>query len=257
MKKSELIDIIRREARELLFDKETLEEAGGQDRGQLEIETTSLDDAIAYAKKHGIYEDIPDFDTNYMIAKNLASYGSERRKDMPVITDDDVMEFQRRLKSGTVDVRKPFADTTDMTDPFPEGLSGFEASDFLERGLKDGAKNDDKIQLTIKQVAIKDLKPIQKQIYLSKPIEDGIKKFGIESTKKFYQGKTFFITSSDNFIIDGHHRWLGGLLIDPNMKVNCLSIDLPISKLLPLAKAYGDAVGNQRNESRLLFKNLI
>jgi hypothetical protein len=60
--------------------------------------------------------------------------------------------------------------------------------------------------------------------------------------------KTFFITSADNFIIDGHHRWLSGIVLDPNLKVNTLSIDLPIKDLLPMAIAYGDAIGNKRNQ---------
>jgi hypothetical protein len=60
--------------------------------------------------------------------------------------------------------------------------------------------------------------------------------------------KTFFITSADNFIIDGHHRWLSGIVLDPNLKVNTLSIDLPIKDLLPMATAYGDAIGNKRNQ---------
>ena len=37
------------------------------------------------------------------------------------------------------------------------------------------------------------------------------------------------------------------LLLDSNMKVYVLEIDLPISKLLPLSIAYGDAIGNKRN----------
>jgi hypothetical protein len=31
------------------------------------------------------------------------------------------------------------------------------------------------------------------------------------------------------------------------MTVGALTIDLPIEKLLPMTKAYGDAIGNQRN----------
>ena len=54
-----------------------------------------------------------------------------------------------------------------------------------------------------------------------------------KGSKNFIQNKSFFVVSGDNFIIDGHHRFLSALLIDPNMKINALSIDLPIKKLLP------------------------
>ena len=52
----------------------------------------------------------------------------------------------------------------------------------------------------------------------------------------------------DNRIIDGHHRFLTTVLINPKIKVNCLKIDLPIRELLPLTLAYTDAIGNVRNK---------
>jgi len=64
----------------------------------------------------------------------------------------------------------------------------------------------------------------------------------------FMTGKNnVFIMSKDLYIIDGHHRFLSGVLLDPNMQINALIIDLPIAKLLPLTLSYSDAVGNKRN----------
>lgn len=244
MKRTELKQIIKESIREILKEDET-NNTSGQKPGELEVDKMSIQQGKEYLKKIGL--EIPDFERNFTQAKKLTALGRTQRKDMPVINDDDVKEFQTRLKNGKIDINKPFADTTDTADPFPAGLSGFDAEDFLSRGLKDGAKKDDIVGLTIKQVPVKNLKPIQKQIYFDKSV-DATAKNGVESTKKWLTGKTFFITSSDNFIIDGHHRWMSGLLIDPEMSVNTLSIDLPIAKLLPLATSYGDAIGNKRNQ---------
>ena len=225
---------------------EILNEGGGEEPGKMELVNTTLEQAKQYAQEKGILDQIPDFEKHFKYAQTKAGTGRTQRKDMPVINDDDVKEFQTRLKNGNLDIKKPFSPTTDTANPFPEGLKGFQAQDFVERGLKDGSKTDDVISISILQKPVGSLLPIQKQIYMDKSM-DATAKFGVEGTRKFLTTKTFFITSADNYIIDGHHRFLSGVLIDPSMKVNCLSIDLPIAKLLPLSTAYGDAIGNERN----------
>lgn len=222
---------------------------GGQLAGKLEVDKTSLEKAREYAEKgnFNIDEKIPNFNENYEKAQSIIKLGRTKRKDMPVITDDDVKKFQARLEKGTIDINKPFAkDPIVKKNPFPTGLSGFDAKKWLELGLKDGSKKDDIIDVRIDKVAVKKLKPIQKQVYFDKSI-DAIKQFGVEGSHKFITQKSFFVISDDNYIIDGHHRFLSALLIDPNAKVNALRIKLPIDKLLPMATAYGDAIGNKRN----------
>ena len=236
MKKSE----VRKMIREMIVE-------AGQAAGSLEIAKTSVDKAVEFVKKIGLYDDIQDFEKNYLYTQKLANLGKTQRKNMPVIDDPDIKTFQKRLKLGTLDINKPFAPETSDNNPWPEGLSGWDAQEFVKNGFKDGSKKDDVIGVSIRQVVVGKLKPIQKQIYLSKSAGQ-TKKSGVETTRKFLTSKTFFVASGDNFIIDGHHRWLSAILIDPNMKVNVLSIDLPINKLLPLANAYGDAIGNKRNQ---------
>ena len=41
-----------------------------------------------------------------------------------------------------------------------------------------------------------------------------------------------FVVSSDNYLVDGHHGWAGGLEIDDNHYVDCYVINLPIEKLI-------------------------
>lgn len=222
---------------------------GGQAAGTHEVDSTPVDKARAFAEAGGydLDKEIPDFDKNYATAQKVARTGKTKRKDMPVITDDDVKKFQGRLEKGTLDINKPFAKDPDLKgEPFPEGLSGLKAKKWLEKGLKDGVKEDDKIDVRITKIAVKNLKPIQKQIYYDKSMS-AIKQFGAKKSGDFIFNKSFFIVSGDNYIIDGHHRMLSALLLNPTGKVNALQIQLPIKKLLPMATAYGDAIGNKRN----------
>jgi hypothetical protein len=226
------------------------EKGGGAAAGQLEVVTTSLEDAREYAlsKLPTLDKDIPDFDKNYVLAQKLAYKGSTKRKDMPVITSRDVDKFQKRLSKGKLDIIKPFSKDTTPANPFPEGLSGDKANKFLEAGLKknDGDKADDVVKVTRDKIPAKDLIPIQDQIYFDKGLGT-IAKNGVEGTIKLLNSKTL-IVSSDNRIIDGHHRFLSAILLDRNMKLNVIKINLPLIKLLPLAVAYGDSIGNKRNK---------
>lgn len=232
--------------------KQVILEAGGQAAGKLEVVRTNVDTARRHAED--LFSDnnqdletlLPNFDKNYKFAQKKAKIGWTKRKDMPVISSDDVKAMQKRLKDGTIDLENPFAPSTDPSDPYPEGLTGQDAKRFLNRGLRDGEKSDDVIKFSEKKVAAKDLKPIQRQIYFDKSIKS-IADNGVKGTTNFLTNVSYFICSSDNYIIDGHHRFLSALLVDPQIKVRCLIIDLPIEKLLPLSLAYGDAIGNKRN----------
>lgn len=229
--------------------KRFLKEAGGAEPGILEVDSTPLEDARTFIlnMKFDLDKELPNFDENYKKAQAKSRRGRTKRKDMPVITDADVKQFQKRLKDGKIDINSPFSKTTDKKDPFPEGLSGNDAKKFLQNGLRDGNNKDDVVQVKEIKKKVSDLIPIQKQIYFDKSIGTVIAN-GVKSSKSFLSSKSFFITSSDNFIIDGHHRFLSAMLIDPKMSVNTLSINLPIAKLLPMSLAFGDAIGNKRNK---------
>jgi len=232
---------------------EFLAEAGGAEAGALELVKTDLPKAKEYAIKIfqnfglNLDEQIPRFSENYMLAKKTASKGWTKRKDMPVISSEDVADLKTRLENGLIDVKTPF---TDKKNPFPQGLTGEQAKKWLKQGLPNydrGPKRDDAVSVRIQKIPVKLLKPIQQQIYFDKSI-GMIAKFGAEGSKKFnISEENIYITSSDNYIIDGHHRYLSGILLDPEMLVNCLVISLPIDKLLKMTRSYGDAIGNKRN----------
>lgn len=225
----------------------------GAKPGILEVGKITVDTAYQYAKglfkKKGkdLDEEIPDFHQNFKEAQSKAGLGKTVRKDMPVIEDKDVKLFQDRLKKGYLDVRSPYSELTKTISKFPEGLKGDKAKEFLKSGQKnsDGRKPDDKVNVNNNKVRVGDLKPIQKQIYFDKSIGN-IAKSGAKDSEKFLK-KTSYIVSNDLYIIDGHHRYLSAVLLDPDMKVNVVKVDLPIKDLLKLSLAYGDAIGNKRN----------
>lgn len=224
---------------------------GGQAPGKLEMDRIDLGTARAFAEavfeanKRSLDTSLPNFDQNFLLAQQRTAIGKTRRRDMPVINDNQVREFQKRLKDGHLDIYTPLSPFTEPENPWPQGLSGEQAAEFIRRGLDDKNLQDDKVGVSSVRVAAKDLRPIQRQIYFDKSI-GAVAKFGIAATKQFLQ-KSMMIMSSDQFIIDGHHRWTSALLVDPNLRVPGIKIDLPISKLLPVSLAYGDAIGNKRN----------
>lgn len=224
---------------------------GGQAPGKLEMDRIDLDVARAFteavfaANKRSLDGELPDFDQNFLLAQNLCRIGKTKRRDMPVINDHQVREFQSRLKDGHLDIERPLSPYTEPANPFPEGLSGDDAVEFVRRGLDDEDLQDDKVKVASVRVKAKELRPIQRQIYLDKSM-GATGKFGVAATKQFL-GKSLMILSEDQFIIDGHHRWTSALIVDPQIPLPGVKIGLPISKLLPVSLAYGDAIGNKRN----------
>ena len=227
---------------------------GGASAGKLELIRTPFAKAKEYVEKihkdFDIEKEIPNFKKNYEYAQKLAKGGFAQRKDMPVIDNRDIKLLQKRLKNGAIDIARPFADNDVPDDPFPQGLDKTTGKKWVSGGLaqNDGDAKDDIVDVKIKSVAVGNLKPIQSQIYFDKSIRN-VAEFGAKGTRDFSASKSnFYVISSDNRIIDGHHRFLSAVLVDPKIKVTALEIDLPIKDLLPLTLSYTDAIGNVRNK---------
>ena len=161
------------------------ESKGGAKAGKLELIKINLDKAKAFAedifKKNNrdLEEELPDFDDNFIKAQRIAGGGFAQRKDMPVISNNDVKNLQRTLKKGEIDITKPFSSPVVANDPFPQGLDKGTGKSWLKSGIKrnDGDAKDDVVNVKIKKVSVGNLKPIQSQIYFDKSINiDGRKK---------------------------------------------------------------------------------
>ncbi len=55
---------------------------------------------------------------------------------------------------------------------------------------------------------------------------------------KFDPAKKPIITSKDQYILDGHHRWAALVFDDPNNKIPTINIDAPIKDLLKVADSF-------------------
>jgi len=215
-----------------------VERAGGAVAGKHELVKTNPDSAYKMASgmfaKSGnsLDEDIPEFIQNYTFAQAQARNGHTKRKDMPVISEAQLKDFQRRLANGFLDIRSPYANKS-----APYYVAGRE--DF------DGARDDDKVKITSERVPVGKLQPIQEQIYIDKSIGHPAK--SVKQSRSFL-AKAQLVVSGDLRIIDGHHRWLTAMLIDPKMMVHIVRINLPWEELLKVAMQYSDYSGNKRNK---------
>lgn len=86
-----------------------------------------------------------------------------------------------------------------------------------------------------------DVKKVTKKISELKPSQDEINEDKVYDIlgKKFdgQEEKTRYIISSDNYILDGHHRWAADLELDNDdtKLVDCYQIDVPIKQLIKRA----------------------
>jgi hypothetical protein len=103
------------------------------------------------------------------------------------------------------------------------------------------------------KIKAKDLKPGQTNIFLDKvmSIISEKPKFVKKVIKKGTINKTDdFLISSDNYIIDGHHRWCAAFILNPKCKIKCTQINLPIDIALPILNAIIKSDVESRNQDQ-------
>jgi len=208
-------------------------ESGGESAGTKEVTQTSLKKARKYfektAEKMSVDLDtqIDNFDKNFKrLKKSVKNHGEMDRSHMPVVSWKQVKDFQRALTNGDLNIQNP----------------SLNESVLMELKI-DGTK--EKVNATFKSIRVKDLKPVQSQVYLSK-VSRNFKKYGIPDNNNFIISK-YLIIDKNNRIIDGHHRWATVMLANPDLKIDLLKVDLDMEKLLPLTKSYGVSRGNKQN----------
>ena len=94
---------------------------------------------------------------------------------------------------------------------FPNPLRGRIKSIFQKKGEMDGSDKDDKVSTKFRGWSANQLKPSQSAIYLGKSL--GMAVGGVKG------GNLGSMVSSDDHILDGHHRWAATLLADPKAKI--------------------------------------
>lgn len=106
----------------------------------------------------------------------------------------------------------------------------------LNEGKKTKIKNfllDSKLDGKIEKIRVSDLTPTQNEIFLDEIVSNLLKKrkFVKKSLKGKFKDKEILV-SSDNYIIDGHHKWASAFILNSNCKIKCTKINMPIKEAI-------------------------
>jgi len=137
------------------------------------------------------------------------SQGHIERKDMPSIS------FKER----------------DSLKLFIEGYNAKDSN--KKKKLKKKSKD---IKVEIVKEKVKDLNPLQDDLYIEKIVKN-IVKYGIPTKENFITKRTL-IVARDNIILDGHHRWMTAMIFNPELQLEILKVDLEYDKLYSLLMEY-------------------
>lgn len=88
-------------------------------------------------------------------------------------------------------------------------------------------------------ITIGEAQPSQCQIYVDKSITNTIKN-GVTKTLEFL-GANHLVITQDNFIVDGHHRWLSGALISDDFILPAFRIPMDYIEARPQIMRFSDS----------------
>ena len=174
-------------------------------------------------KKKEYTEDAP---TNAVGSGNIA--GASPGEDPPVGSKrrrKKKDEYQGRKTFGQFmefAVKKPrTGDTLGIPRNKMPQIKGVDYSEFLEYLGSNG------VQIRKTTIPARDLKAIQKEFS-----DAGV----VKSLKKFLKKgrRKALIASKDNYIMDGHHRWLAALNTDGKTKIPIIQANVKVKKLFQL-----------------------
>jgi len=135
-----------------------------------------------------------------------------------LVKDGKVSKYNRNLEE---EIEIPELGMT-----FSRALMPQIKGDKMTKFMKHLSDND--VEYRIKRLPVKDLKATQSEFDLAK-VDQMI---GQRNDVKI-------IVSNDNYIMDGHHRWLADYNTNKNSKISAIVIDLPILELMRVAKEFG------------------
>lgn len=139
-----------------------------------------------------------------------------------ILEKESKREYNNILNSMDVKNNKGKVDTSKIEDKIKKHL------------FKLGVENNN-IKGKKKKIKVKDLAPGQNEIFLDEIIEHLLKKE--DFVKKALKGKIKdddILMSDDKHIIDGHHRWVSSFILNPDCKLKCTRINLPLKKAIKI-----------------------
>ena len=129
-------------------------------------------------------------------------------------------------------------------------------------GTKDNDPKDDVISATHKPdgvAPVGKLKPSQSSMKLEKALQFVLNMLWDENTDLQAGGDLGAFISNDNFIMDGHHRWVATAMIDPTMSMGGYRVDFPGEQLVSILNTmtkglYGEMEGKEATGGFEQFK---
>ena len=124
---------------------------------------------------------------------------------------------------------------------FPKKLGDVDkekATQYVDAGDFDGEKEDDVIPVNNASFPTSALKPSQSSMDIEKALAFAIHM--MSKTAPFANGPggdlDAFI-SNDNFIMDGHHRWIATAMVNPGAKIGGFQVEFPGDELIAVLNA--------------------
>jgi len=118
-------------------------------------------------------------------------------------------------------------------DRFPTNLSSVDA-EFAKRAVSTEPSEEDTIAVTGTSKPVSELKPSQTSMNIEKAMGQAISM--ILGDMELGGNIEAFI-SSDNHIMDGHHRWVATAMVDPSKPVGGYQVDFPGEELIAILNA--------------------
>ena len=114
----------------------------------------------------------------------------------------------------------------------------------LDGGKKDKNDKDDVAKAGNSSVAVGSLKPMQKEVIPEKALSFAL---GFAENGQPDLNDMEAITSSDGYIMDGHHRWAARTLLNPGASVKVSKVDMPADDVVTALNIYTKAKGLKGN----------
>lgn len=177
------------------------------------------------------------FDLRTFLSENKLTFNSKILREEEDERDWEGINLSKKISPQAVKkLKKVFKIQTlgQFTQQLKKVLSDPKVLALLRAGTGDGAKDDDKLSYSVKQLDVKELKPTQNVIGFQNSIEPLF-------TAKFAKSLGTIlnpsggvadvggpiVTLNGEWIIDGHHRWSQILSGNPEAKVDSLDISAP------------------------------
>ena len=159
------------------------------------------------------------------------------------ISKKELKEIVEEELYGIVNEAPP-KDAGEFGSRFPIKLSTVDpqsAKDNVTKGAKDfdGSQDDDIIKVDQSfSTPVENLKPSQSSMNIGKAMGMAIgMMMGSEAGGMDPGGQLGAFISEDNYIMDGHHRWIATAMVDPSKQIGGFKVDFPGAELIAVLNA--------------------